>query len=104
MWFIRDGLPVVSEGGWLSTGNTVICRSYTGRLSLVLAGLPSLQHRAEFSASPSEMTKVMVSWRGVSPISCPETTIIEVFSETCPNVLNVFTPRYSSKDDNELRK
>ncbi len=80
--FKKDA-PVVSEGGWLSTGNTVMCRSYTGRLSrswvlpLVPVGIPSLQHIAELSVSPSEITKVMVSWRGVSPISSPKTTIPE---------------------------
>lgn len=77
--------PVVSEGGWLSTGSTMIWRSYTGRLCLCW-GIPLLltlrspsQHRAGFSVPPSDITKVIVSWRGVSPISSPETTTTKDF-------------------------
>lgn len=71
----RNGAPVLSEGAWLSTGNTVMWRSYTGRLSCrcVPTGfLPSA-----LSVPPSEITKVMVSWRGVRPISSPKSIIIK---------------------------
>ena len=87
----RSGPPVKSEGGWLSTGNTVMRRSYTGRLCwavpLVLPGFPPSQHAADFSVSPSEITKVMVSRRGVSPISSPKSQLYTKSLETVQVVL-----------------
>lgn len=80
-WLKLRCLRVSSVGGWLSTGNTVTCRSYTGRVwwavLLILTGLPPLQHKASVSVSSSEMTKVMVSWRGVSPISTSKNTNVK---------------------------
>lgn len=91
---------VSSVGGWLSTGNTVMCRSYTGRVCLrwavllVLTGLPPLQHKASVSASPSEMTKVTVSWRGASPISTSETTnvirTVRGAAASLPHLSNIY--------------
>lgn len=67
-------LPAARNGGWLSTGKTVTCKSQTGRLFLSPALLPPLP------VSSSETTKVTVSWRGVSPTSWPATRLLSAES------------------------